>query len=389
MHPSLPHSGPPTPGQEQTLGACLDLPLSYTLARQIRARPNHCFANAWRALIERPDLFENAWFIEGWFVIEMDGQVTMNEHGWVARPDGSIVDPSVLLIVPVGTPVFYFPGVARTWQETEALEGQILPHVCFDGRHGPDGLGHPDYHAAREAARRKVYALALAHTPCLPMRFWRAMDLDGKGRHSAETQSITRRLEQVSQPEEPVLDLTFSETVASTIGARAGRCWYNVRDALLQMPHPLLFARAVEGWLIEQQEDRIQLVEHGWLHWQDRLIDPTIVREEQGYTRLEYVPGISFSWGEMQQWAEYPLPLARFLVNAPGYQSACLKALERAEKRAWQTGLPLVPCPGFLLLSVEGKPAYTLHLWEFPVPAMLSPAVPMLLQAWWKGLGRL
>jgi len=393
MHVSPERPRPPTPGQEQALSAHLDLSVSLDLVRTMDLAPNHCFANAWRSFILRPNLFHNAWFIEGWFVMLKDGQVGMNEHGWICRSDGSIVDPSVLLIVPPDTPVFYFPGVARTWNETEALEGELFPYVCFDGVHGADGLLHPDYRAAREAARRKVYALACAHTPCLPMRFWHALNLDAPvpGPTSADKPAMVQNhshFDQIRRGEQPVLDLSFSETVAQTIGAQAGRCWYNVRDAMLQMPHPFLFASAVEGWLIEQRNDCIQLIEHGWLHFRDRVIDPTIVREEPGDVRLEYVPGLTFSWEEVQRWATYPLPLARFLKVAPAYQAACHDALQRAEHLAWQTGLPVIPCPGFVLLSSEGEHNYTLHLWEFPVPATRSPAVPQLLQAWWRGEAR-
>ena len=382
---------PPTSGQEQSLHACLDLPVSLLLAREIRAQPNQCYANTWRAFVHRPDLFHNAWFIEGWFVVAIEDQIALNEHSWISMPGSGIVDPSVLLIVPPGTPVFYFPGVARTWDETVALEGELFPQVCFDGQHGDDGLRHAGYHAAREAARRKVYALALEQTPPATMRFLHAQEMEATApppvfmgmTGDAETVS---RIEQVGNRDgDPVLDLAFSEMVAQEIGAQAGRCWYNVRDALLQMPSPLVFASAVEGWLIEQRDDRIQLIEHGWICWHGRLIDPTIVRKTPGNAHLEYVPGLTFSWAEVQHFADYPLPLARFLVSALSYQDACRKALQRAERLAWQTGLPLVPCPGFVLLRAEEDQQLALHLWEFPVPATLSPAVPRLLQAWWKG----
>ena len=355
----------------------------------MRAEPNHCYANAWRTFILQPDLFADAWFIEGWFVVEKEGQVVLNEHGWIARPDGSIVDPSILLIVSPSTPVFYFPGVVRTWKETEKLEDERFPHVCFDGVHGTDGLLHEGYRAARTAARRKVYARALAHPLCLPMYFWRARDLDTPvalplDEPPSGEKHPRLQIEHIVQEQEPHLDLLFSETVAHTIGAQDGRCWYNVRDALLQMPSPFFRAHAVEGWLIEQREDRILLTEHGWLCFRDRIIDPTLVCGNAGTYQLEYVPGQSFSWNEIQQWSHYPLPLTRFLVNSLDYQAACKDALARAEQRACETRLPLVINPGYVQLREEGTLNVALHIWEFPVPSTLSPTVPQLLQAWWK-----
>lgn len=389
MSSSLHQTLPPMPGQEQSLFLCLDLALSFSLMVSMRAEPNRGYANAWRTFILQPDLFADAWFVEGWFVVEKDGQVVMNEHGWIAQPDGSIVDPSILLIVSPSTPAFYFPGVVRTWKETEALENELFPHVCFDGVHGIDGLLHEGYRAARTAARRKVYTRALAHPLCLPMYFWRARDLDTPVALPLDEPPFGEKyprlqIEHIVREQEPRLDLPFSETVAQTIGARDGRCWYNVRDAMLQMPSPFFRARAVEGWLIEQREDRILLTEHGWLHFRDRIIDPTLARKDAGAYRLEYIPGQTFSWNEIQQWAHYPLPLARFLVNSLDYQAACKDALARAEQHACETRLPLVINPGYVQLREEGTLNVVFHIWEFPVPSTLSPAVPQLLQAWWR-----
>jgi hypothetical protein len=385
--------------QEQTLRDELLVHLSRQMAAAIGAQPFQCATNAWRALIEFPDLFRAAGrLVEGWFVIETDERVVMNEHVW-CELDDRIVDPSVLLLVPETTPVFYFAGLSRTWEEAEALEGALFPHVRFDV-YGADGLGHSGYQAARDAARRKVYALALRARPPKAMQFLTAQDLNNvlaeippdSPPPSVEGGSLdtplsrpTSGLEQRCRVGEPGLDLALSETVAQTVGARAGRCWYNVRDTLLQMLNPFFFACAVEGWLVEQYNDRIELIEHGWVRFRERIIDPTIMREDPGVRRVDYVPGLEWSWAEVQRTADYPLPLARFLVASPTYQRACQEALDRAEKLAWQTGFPLVSSPGFVLLrSVEDQGPF-LHIWEFPVPATLSPLVPLLLEAWKKG----
>lgn len=161
------------------MGRWLDLPRSLQAALAIHARPNHCFFNAWHTLILLPDLFRpHGRLIEGWCVIEDEQQVVLNEHGWCEFADGTIVDPSLILLVPPDSAVWYFPGVRRSWEETEALEGELFPQVRFDGQHGTDGLAHPAYRAAYEAARTKALALAQATTPPKAVHFLMAQESD-------------------------------------------------------------------------------------------------------------------------------------------------------------------------------------------------------------------
>ena len=157
----------------------LDIPSSLVLGAAVGARPNQCYVNAWRVLIEFPERFEHdGRFVEGWFVIEQEDEVIVNEHGWCEQADGTIIDPSILLLVPSDQPVFYFPGVVRSWQETEALEGEWFPQVRFDGVSGPDGLGHPAYKAAYDAAHVKARTLANATTPPKKLVVLQAQDLE-------------------------------------------------------------------------------------------------------------------------------------------------------------------------------------------------------------------
>ena len=138
---------------EKTLQNSVALELSRMVATATGARSNHGAANAWRALLTFPELFrEDGHLVEGWFVIEEEDQITLVEHVWCELADGRIVDPSVLLLVSESIPVFYFSGLTRTFEETESLEGELFPHVGFDGIHGEDGLGHPAYKKARDAA---------------------------------------------------------------------------------------------------------------------------------------------------------------------------------------------------------------------------------------------
>lgn len=229
---------------EKTLRDSLLVDLSRQMAAAIGAQPNQCAMNAWRTLIAFPNQFQaGGRLVEGWFVIETDQSVVLNEHVWCETAEGRIVDPSVLLLVPETTPVFYFAGLARTWAEAEALEGAWFPHVRFDGVHGADGLGHPGYRAAREAARRKVFALALRRQPPKQMQFLTAQDLEEERALPCEQETLPLLIE--GDP----LDIPLSLTVSVHLPAVLGRCWYNARETLVRMPQPFFSASYVEGWL--------------------------------------------------------------------------------------------------------------------------------------------
>lgn len=355
---------------EKTLRDTLLVALSRQIAAAIHAQPFRCALNAWRTLIEFPELFrQDGRLVEGWFVIEEDERVTLNEHVWCELANGQIVDPSVLLLVPETTPVFYFPGLTRDYAETEALEGEIFPHVRFDGLHGADGLGHPGYKAAREAARRKAYALALARKPPKALQFLTARDMEEA--NPPEIESVTAPLVVEGTP----MDIQLSLETCREIQAQSGQCWYNARKALSGMPNTFWTAAYVEGWLVGQWSDTIRVTEHGWI-WTPRtgIVDPTIVLEPVP-TRLVYQPGVQLSWQEIQQYDTARLPLVRERgLGILEYQEACQKAQTRAEELAWQTGLPVFMEPGGVLsFRLVGE---TLHItevpWEFPVPS-ISP----------------
>ncbi len=362
---------------EKTLREALRVDLSRQLAAAIGAQPFQCALNAWRALIEFPALFRSGGrLVEGWFVVESDDRVVMNEHVWCELADGSIVDPSVLLLVPATTPVWYFAGLTRSWEEAETLEGEYFPHVRFDGRHGPDGLGHPGYRAAREAARRTVYARALRPQPPKAMQFLTAQDLD-------DGKPLT-----ASDPRTPLvvnggpLDLERSLAIAHALPAVPDRCWYNAREAMMQMPHQFLLAAYVEGWILHQGTKAIRITEHGWIEDPPTgIVDPTIVLDEAP-GRLEYFPGVRLSWGELQTCAPSFLPLARQQDRGDetlAYQHACHLALRRGEALAWHTGLPLLPEPG-AVVTIEGRGTGLLRLeasfWAFPAPSLPSAPLP-------------
>jgi hypothetical protein len=142
--------------------------VSQAVAWLTGAIPRVCTTNAWRALICLPDVFyPHGEYIEGWIAYATDTQVKVVEHCWcevASRQAWHIVDPSIVFLVQRGDPVYYFPGVRRSWQETEALEGEWFPHVLFEG-FGKDGMDHPGYKAAYDEAVRQGTSLAQACSP--------------------------------------------------------------------------------------------------------------------------------------------------------------------------------------------------------------------------------
>lgn len=161
-----------TTGSDDPTGArreaVIEWELSHVVALASEAVPHVCTVNAWRALICLPDVFfPGGEYVEGWMVYETSTQVKVVEHCWCELAPGQIrhiVDPSIVFLVERGQPVRYFPGVRRSWKETEALEGQWFPHVRFED-FGEDGMGHPAYRAAHDEAVRTGAALANASSP--------------------------------------------------------------------------------------------------------------------------------------------------------------------------------------------------------------------------------
>src|SRR5579883_1601336 len=357
---------------EKSLRESLLVALSRAIGEAIHAQPFQCALNAWRTLIEFPALFRSGGrLVEGWVVIEEPGQVTMNEHVWCELAHGGMVDPSILLLVPETTPVFYFPGLTYTYAEAEALEGEVFPHVRFDGLHGADGLGHSGYQAAREAARRKVYTLACARRPPKAMQFLTAQEMEEMCAPEVGSEAEGPRTLVV---EGLPLDLRRSRETSRAIGAERRRCWKNARKAMLTLPREFLTAHYVEGWLVSQRADAIRVTEHGWI-WTPHagIVDPTIVLLSSPPSLLAYLPGVELSWLELQRYQTTPLPLAREAgVQARAYHQACQHALDRAEDLAWQTGLPVLSEPGTTYRSAlrDGELIrLAQEVWPFPVPS--------------------
>jgi len=152
------HEQPTKEVQKSTLSEN-DYALSLMIALSIRAQFGYCYRNAYPAFFAFPQLFEpRGQFVEGWIVFEDQGRVVLMEHGWLVSNRRHLVDPTIVLALDNGQPLYYFPGVVRSWQETDALNNELFPHVRFSD-YGTDGMGHPGYRAAYEAARHQAHSM--------------------------------------------------------------------------------------------------------------------------------------------------------------------------------------------------------------------------------------
>lgn len=117
-----------------------------------------CYQNAYPTFFAYPTLFDpDGLFVEGWIVYEDSHRIILMEHGWLVSGK-RIVDPTIVHGIEFGQPVHYVPGVCRARPELEALENEFFPHVRFEN-YGDDGMGHPDYRAAYEAAHTLAQSL--------------------------------------------------------------------------------------------------------------------------------------------------------------------------------------------------------------------------------------
>ncbi len=171
----------PEPVEEKSGRRDLDLVHSLAAALSVDAEPNTCFDNVLR-LFTTPSLstlFTSGRWVEGWYVVELEDEVVLNEHAWVEMPDGHIVDPTVVVLVPPQCPVYYFAGIYRSGDEIRALARQkdvFFPYVRSVGTYGKDWLGHPQYRAAHDVAVKKVRMLAHMSNPPQKETFLMAQD---------------------------------------------------------------------------------------------------------------------------------------------------------------------------------------------------------------------
>lgn len=131
---------------------------SMLFAMQTSAQWGHCYVNSYPVFFAFPKLFyPDGRFIEGWIVFEDRSNVILMEHGWLVS-ERTIIDPTIVLATDPTQTIHYYPGVVRSWEELEGLENEMFPYVRFSN-YGEDGMEHPDYKMAYEAAAQKAHEI--------------------------------------------------------------------------------------------------------------------------------------------------------------------------------------------------------------------------------------
>ena len=132
----------------------------------IRAIPKLCWHNS-RRVVQKLDDYQEASYVEG--IACLDG-VILIEHGWVCRPDGTLIDPTLptadcvyfpglefqgrtgiteFLVTPRGrkckdSPFFYAfgwggeysPGMSQAWERGWAYQRERFPEAFKDSKLG-------------------------------------------------------------------------------------------------------------------------------------------------------------------------------------------------------------------------------------------------------------
>jgi hypothetical protein len=143
-----------------------DYSLSVLLAFVVRAEKGRCWLNAARVAANFPELLEGGGsYIEGWIVLHRSPEEPV-EHGWCQFSDGTIVDPSIVLLINEGDLVSYFPGLCLNSAQVRALDGTMMPHVRHAGTYGTDGFGHDGFRRAHDAAWAASRRLQKNHQTC-------------------------------------------------------------------------------------------------------------------------------------------------------------------------------------------------------------------------------
>ena len=125
---------------------------SKRVATNVRAKPQRCFGNAFRVVMNIPE-YAQADYVEGMVVI---GRAVAHEHGWVEK-DGVIIDPTL-----PNDDLDYFPGLRFKGQQGLARAMQISkPKYTVEDlpifyRFGWGGVDSPKFRAAMIAAYRYV-----------------------------------------------------------------------------------------------------------------------------------------------------------------------------------------------------------------------------------------
>lgn len=109
-----------------------DHPLSLAWAERVFARPKACYWNA-LCVIRHRRCPPNWYYVEGFVVAPLGMAIS---HGWVATPEGRVIDPtfSTIQINEPDNPYRYLPGLGWTKIELHGLRASRFPLHNDGGR---------------------------------------------------------------------------------------------------------------------------------------------------------------------------------------------------------------------------------------------------------------
>ena len=188
--------------QENKAGSVLAYTPSHLIALYTNAQWGHCYENSFRAFFAFPTLFfPDGKFVEGWVVFTSATRVALMEHSWLIS-GAVIIDPTLVLEITPNQAVFFYPGVIRSWTETDQLENELFPHVRFSD-YGEDGMGHPGYNAAYVAAKQKAQELLTPTQKFVEVKATELSATQEQGETSDATEVIIVITKKGEEPEDP------------------------------------------------------------------------------------------------------------------------------------------------------------------------------------------
>lgn len=101
-----------------------DVARSLKVAKTIEIEPKACYKNAILAMIYHREL-QRGRYVEGFAVLTVGAAQLPIEHGWLALPDGRVIDPSLAVLG--HTDVVYFPAITLTAKRVAILIRDELP----------------------------------------------------------------------------------------------------------------------------------------------------------------------------------------------------------------------------------------------------------------------
>jgi hypothetical protein len=106
------------------------------------------------------------------------------------------------------------------------------------------------------------------------------------------------------------VDFMLSIAISQISQAIPNDCYCNAWEVTAKHLHEESFY--VEGWIVVNLYNEIQIIEHGWCVLPDRIIDPTIIFLTNSSEVVSYFPGVQYSYEETLAFEGELLPQVRF-----------------------------------------------------------------------------